>query len=528
MFIRGPALLAAPVPIRVAGSAATTPVLCLGRVACVGELTLRSLVRTACGGATAARNETVGSGAFQLEGGKVGTVPIAVGAAVARLTRCTLGLSTVTRVALASAEMPWSNEAYSELVPDAVPAGRRWSGHSRRVANHGGVGPGDFAFAFDGRGLPYTLFNTGETSWLVPPGGRPHRLATHSSAMASFDRRHVLIAGTTGSPKRAVASYSLMRGASGIRRALDPGHHTRDPRYTDPVVVAADGHGRGLAVVRRQHGKSGEDIVARFIGHGAHRARQVVKPGGASTVAAAIDRRGNAVVAWCDDPKGGFVVARAGGRFGRAHSLGPNVEGDCFDIAAAFGPGGRFTIVWSSQVQPYNPPNGPLEVRVTTGVPGKRARSFTADEVPDRAAPADGGVGVAYSGTHAIVAWSSADLIAERSRVWVSDLAAKSGHWLSPAATDAEFTDLASDGRRVAAVWGPPTDYANLGTGALYASYAQSGIDFGPPERVAGAGRGRRFEAAAIAFAPATRRPTVVALGRGPSQRSLLVARRPR
>jgi hypothetical protein len=77
----------------------------------------------------------------------------------------------------------------------------------------------------------------------------------------------------------------------------------------------------------------------------------------------------------------------------------------------------------------------------------------------------------------------------------------------------------------LAASWGPISD--NEYTDGVYASYARRGIEFGPPERVAGTARGHHVDGAPqIAFAPGSGQPWVAALEAGRASRSFIVARR--
>lgn len=526
-LIRSPAILTASVPVRLAASGATAPVLCLARAGCVGDVTLLAQEHVACDGAAAAKGGVVGGGGFNLRPDELGRVAITVSDESRRLSRCLLGLGVAERASLASAEPAWTRELPSELLPVPVPAGRPWAARTRPVSRGGGVGGAGFTFLFDGSRRPYALLNMtrgkAARTWLYPPAGRPRLLAFRAASMAPFDRRHVLVAGLRSQHGRLLAQYSLMRGRAGAIKALDPGHTVSDLDVR-PVVLAGNGRGLGLAVLRRS-GRRGAHIVARYVGRGAGRRMHVVTHAFADLIDAAVDSRGNAVVGWCADPKSGYAVARRRGAFGPTRSMGANLEGQCGDIDVAIGPGGRFTIVWTTQVLPYDPPNGPLEVRVTTGRIGGRARSFTLEDIPDTVSSSAFEVAVAYSGTHPIVGWTSYDAVTDRSRAIAEDLTSHSWRWLSPPEMSAAFADLSAGAGAVAATWGPTADYPTEFATA-YASYARHGVDFGPPERVARSGARRSIGPAAVAFAPRSRRPYVGAVNSGHGRASLIVAHR--
>jgi hypothetical protein len=526
-----PALLTAPVPISLGSAGPTAPVLCVARAGCVGDVAVRATDAAACADSGVARDEAVGRGTFQLAAGDFGAVPIAVSDSVSRLRPCLVGMSVIEDVSLAPPESPWTRELPSELVPDPLPAGPAWETRAQRTSDHRDLNK-DLDLAFDASGRPYTLVSAGSLgrlrTWLFPPSGRPRRLGLIAASIEPFDTRRLLVAGFRRRRHRAVARYALTRGSVRKTRALDPGHTVEEPSYyRDALTLVANRHGSALAVIRRRRGRNGQDVVARFIGGGGRRRAQIVRRGAPEAIDAAIDDRGDAIVAWCDDPHPGFVMARNGGRFGKVHSLGANEDGTCGDMDIAIGRGGRYTIVWRTQSTPYNPPDGPVETRVTIGAIGGPVHSFTLDESDGDWPGMDADrVAVVYSGADPIVAWTAFDAVTGHFRARVEDLETRTASWLSLPDVDAVLGGMTESGGALAAVWGPISTIED--TDAVYASYAPRGLEFGAPERIVTAAPRHHIDGAPqIAFAPGSQTPYVAAVDAASSTRRFVFARRP-
>jgi hypothetical protein len=241
---------------------------------------------------------------------------------------------------------------------------------------------------------------------------------------------------------------------------------------------------------------------------------------------AAVDARGDGIIAWCSDTVLAIAFARRNAAFGRTHRVGDNSDGGCGDVEIATA-GRQFVAALSSQYQPYDGPDGPVEITVARGRVGGPLRVKTLDTSNDGLGLGPPPARVAFAGGDPIVGWSTYDPLAGTSRAVVADAISGARRWLSPPNESAELTGLTSrPGRGSVATWTRLNE--DLDATGVFASFASKRLDFGAPETLDVPGAGHTIEGPpAVALARPAMTPTAMWLDRRGSSWRLLVGRRP-
>jgi hypothetical protein len=324
---------------------------------------------------------------------------------------------------------------------------------------------------------------------------------------------HVVVAGEAMSFRRerpplarVQATFGRTDGSFGRTRTIDTVRGT----FRLPAVAANDAGDVALAYVAFTNHSARRVVKLALRRHGGRFGRpRIVSGPRANSVAVAIGKRGDLVVAW---ERGGRVearISRAGHRLGPVVRVGRTAKLGT-SIRAAVAPGGRVWLAWSSQMLSEGGDNGPftLQVAVTRG--GRFERPHLLDQYAQRASDeATFDLALDPNG-NGFVAWSTYLAPEFRASLVTAD---RSGRFspskvISPAGYGAVVTDLVAGYRAGEAlvVWSRLDQVGEVGTNVLALYRPPSGGLLG--QELVSSGDGAREGAAA--FNPRTNLPTVV------------------